>query len=302
MGKLGGIIIPAVTPFFEDGGIDFESLRKNYEAWNQTDVAGYMCLGSNGEFRMLSDDEALEVIRVSSEAAAGEKCFIAGVGRESLAETLRFIDRVAAENLPIDYLSVLTPHYFKSLMTDEALIGYFTAIADHSPLPILLYCAPSFANDVVISAEAVKALADHPNIHGIKDTSKNMLESYYQAAGGRVDFEILSGSMSTVFNCLDLGGKGGVVSAANYFPAECAEVVRLYHAEGREKAWEYYTKLRELISKTGARGSVAGVKCTMNLVGLFGGYPRKPILPVSQQIACEMKEALIAAGYETKEA
>ena len=145
MGKLGGIIIPAVTPFDENGEIDFAALRRNYEAWNKTDVAGYMCLGSNGEFRMLSDDEALEVIRESAKAADREKCFIAGVGRESLLETLRFIDRVARENLPIDYLSVLTPHYFKGLMTDEALIGYYTAIADHSPLPILLYCAPAFA-------------------------------------------------------------------------------------------------------------------------------------------------------------
>ena len=302
MGKLGGIIIPAVTPFDENGEIDFAALRRNYGAWNKTDVAGYMCLGSNGEFRMLSDDEALEVIRESAKAADRKKCFIAGVGRESLRETLRFIDRVAAENLPIDYLSILTPHYFKGLMTDEALIGYYTAIADHSPLPILLYCAPAFANDVVISAEAVRILADHPNIHGIKDTSKNMLASYMAAAGGRADFEILSGSMSTVFDCLDLGGKGGVVSAANYFPQQCAEVVRLYKTQGREKALEYYRDLQALIKQTGARGSVAGVKCCMNLVGLSGGFPRKPILPVSDEIASEMKEALCAAGYEIKEA
>ena len=297
MGRLGGIVIPTVTPFDENGEIRFDMLKYNYDKWNETAVEGFMCLGSNGEFRMLSDDEAFSVIEHASAYADPEKCFIAGVGRESLYQTLRFIDRVQAADLRIDYLSVLTPHYFKGLMTDEALIDYYTRIADFSRIPILLYCAPAFANDVTISAEAVRVLADHPNIHGIKDTSKNMMNAYMDAAGGRDDFEVMSGSMSTVFVCMDRGGKGGVVSASNYFPAQCAEVVRLYREEGREKAWAYYETLQGVIKKTGARGSVAGVKCCMNLMGLQGGLPRKPVLPISAEIEAEMKQALLEAGF-----
>ena len=97
--------------------------------------------------------------------------------------------------------------------------------------------------------------------------------------------------------CMDRGGKGGVVSASNYFPEQCAEVVRLYREEGREKAWEYYTVLQGVIKKTGARGSVAGVKCCMNLMGLKGGLPRKPVLPISAEIEAEMKQALLEAGF-----
>ncbi len=81
--------------------------------------------------------------------------------------------------------------------------------------------------------------------------------------------------MSTVFTCMDRGGKGGVVSASNYFPEQCAEVVRLYKEEGREKAWEYYSVLQGVIKKTGARGSVAGVKCCMNLMGSQGRIAQK---------------------------
>ena len=297
MKELKGIIVPAVTPFDEEGNIRFDWLKENYEKWNETAVGGYMCLGSNGEFRLLSDDESLEVIRAAAEAAAPDKVFIAGVGRESLYETLRFIDRVEALDLPIDYLSVLTPGYFKTLMTDEALIDYYTAIADHAKLPVLLYCAPSFVNDVTISAEALKVLADHPNIYGIKDTSKTMMNAYMDACGGRDDFTIVSGSMSTIMTCMDRGGKGGVVSAANYFPAECAEVVRLYLEEGREAAEKYYKNLQGLIQKTGARGSLAGVKCTMNLVGLKGGYPRKPILPIKPDVEEEFRQALVEYGF-----
>ena len=283
MEKLHGIIVPAVTPFDEKGVIDYSALMFNYKKWNETDVRGFMCLGSNGEFKMLSDDEALEVIRVSASAADSDKTFIAGIGRESLYQTLKFMERVDALNAKIDYYSVLTPSYFKSRMTDEALIDYYTAIADESRVPILLYCAPSFANDMVISPEALKVLADHPNIHGIKDTSKNMMNAYMDVAGGRDDFEIVSGSMSTLMSCLDRGGRGGVVSAANYFPAECSKVVKLYENEGKEAALFYYESLQTLIKATGARGSVAGVKATMNLVGLKGLYPRKPVLPISKE-------------------
>jgi len=297
MKELKGIIVPAVTPFDEAGGIRYDWLKENYRQWNETGIGGVMCLGSNGEFRLLSDDEALEVIRVSASCMKPEKVFIAGVGRESLVETLRFIDRVEALNLPIDYLSVLTPAYFKTLMTDEALIGFYTAVADHAHLPILLYCAPSFVNEVTISAEALRVLADHPNIYGIKDTSKNMMNAYMDAAGGRDDFAIVSGSMSTIMTCMDRGGKGGVVSAANYFPAQCAEVVRLYETEGQEAAWKYYENLQSLIKKTGARGSVAGVKCTMNLMGLKGGLPRKPILPIAPDMEEEFRQALVEYGF-----
>lgn len=297
MRKLDGIIIPAVTPFDREGAIDFAALRANYHRWNATAVCGYMCLGSNGEFRMLDDDEALEVIRASAQAAGEDKCFIAGIGRESLTSTLRFLRRVEQANLPIDYLSVLTPHYFKGLMTDEALVDYYTAIADASSLPILLYCAPDFANSVCISAEAVKTLADHPNIHGIKDTSKNMMNAYMDAVGGREDFQVLSGSMSTILTCLSRGGKGGVVSAANYFPEECAKVVALYQEQGEAAAQSYYDTLQALIRRTGARGSVSGVKCCMNLLGYSGGLPRRPVLPASPALEQEMREALIEGGY-----
>lgn len=296
MKTLGGIIIPAVTPFEEDGKLSLSMLEHNYRVWNSTNVDGYMCLGSNGEFRMLDDEEAFAVIKAASQAAAADKCFIAGVGRESLYQTLKFIDRVQNADLPIDYLSVLTPHYFKGLMSDAALIDYYTRIADFSRLPLLLYCAPDFANTVCISAEAVKVLADHPNIHGIKDTSKTMMDAYMDAVGGRADFEVLSGSMSTVLKCMRLGGKGGVVSAANYFPNECAEVVRLYTTAGTEAAEAYYATLQTLIKQTGARGSVAGVKCCMNLLGMSGGFPRKPVLPVAPQIEAEIKAALAAAS------
>ena len=114
-------------------------------------------------------------------------------------------------------MSVLTPGYFKNLMTDHALIDYYQAIADFSPYPVLIYCAPGFANAVRISPEALRILADHPNIAGIKDTSPDMMSAYMDCVGGRDDFQVLAGSLNNFFLCTLRGGKGGILSAANYF-------------------------------------------------------------------------------------
>jgi 4-hydroxy-2-oxoglutarate aldolase len=297
MEKIEGIVIPAVTPFGEDGDVRFDLMEKNYSAWNKTDVCGYMCLGSNGEFRMLDDDESFGVIKAAAEFTAPDKKLIIGVGRESLIGTLRFIDRIEAAGIRADYLSVLTPHYFKGLMTDRALVEYFTAIADRSAMPILLYCAPGFANTVCISSAALKELADHPNIHGIKDTSPDMMDEYMAAVGGRNDFMVLAGSINTTLACLDKGGSGGIASAANYLPQECADFVRIYREDGRDKAVEYIAALKAVVKATGGRGSVAGVKCAMNILGLGGGFPRRPILPVDKKTEEEMRQAFIDGGY-----
>ena len=290
--SLEGIYIPAVTPFDCREMVSGEMLAYNIEKWNQTDVAGYMCLGSNGEFRMLDEEESLHVIRIFAECRKENKGLIAGAGRESLYHTLKFIDRIQSAYLDVDYLSVLTPHYFKSAMNDRALVEYFTAVADFSRIPILLYCAPGFANTVCISARALKALADHPNIHGIKDTSPDMMDAYMSAVSGRTDFQVMAGSVNTLYGCLKRGGKGAVISAANYFPQACARLLSLWKQTGEEAFLPYYHALRERIRRTGARGGVAGVKACMNLCGYRAGNPRKPVQPLNDGQLKELKDAL----------
>ena len=292
MKKLEGIIIPCVTPFQEDGALAVDDLRFNYEKWNATRVQGYMALGSNGEFRSLDDDEALCVLKTASETASKEKLFIGGIGRESLVHTLRFLDRVTEAGLQMDYVSVLTPHYFKGRMTDAALAAYFTAVADRSEYPVLLYCAPSFANGVCISPGLLKELADHPNIYGIKDTSKDMMNTYMDTVGGREDFEVFSGSLGTIMTCFERGGKGGIVSAANYFPNACAKLYEIFCAEGLEAARVYHAEVKELSGVTGARASVAGVKTCMNIMGYRAGVPRVPVLPCDAEQAASFREEI----------
>lgn len=289
MRALKGIVIPAVTPFDRDGRLRIDWLISNYKRWNSTGVSGYMALGSNGEFKSLGDDEAFEVISSASKVRAEDKLLIAGVGRESLFQTLEFIQRLERDQVAIDYISVLTPGYFKGAMTDEAMIDYYQTIADQSSYPVLIYCAPKFCNGVCVSPEALRCLADHPNIAGIKDTSPYMMEPYMEAVGGREDFEVFSGSLDNIMTCLRLGGKGGIISSANYFPATCARLYELYEQSGMRDAIEYFERLKALARDTGGSAGVAGVKEGMNVMGYAGGLPRKPVLPCNEAFHEAMK-------------
>jgi 4-hydroxy-2-oxoglutarate aldolase len=282
MRELKGIVIPAVTPFDINGTLRLDWLISNYREWNETRVSGYMALGSNGEFRSLSDDEAFQVIKTASEVIAEDKLLIAGVGRESLYQTMEFIWKLEREKISIDYVSVLTPGYFKSAMTDEVLIDYYQTIANHSSYPILIYCAPKFSNGVCISPMALQILADHPNIAGIKDTSSDMMEAYMEAVGERADFEVFSGSLENIMSCFHYGGKGGIISSANYFPNTCARLYELYEQNGIEGAMEYFNQLKLLAKHTGGSAGVAGVKAVMNMMGYAGGLPRKPVFPCDE--------------------
>lgn len=289
MKKLEGIIIPCVTPFDESGRLRLDWLKENYRKWGESSVSGCMALGTNGEFRALNDDESFEVIKTASKILPEDKIFIAGIGRESLYQTIEFVKRLEKNKIRIDYVSVLTPCYFRKLMTDVALIDYYTNIADVSAYPVLLYCAPGYANDVRISAEALKALANHPNIAGIKDTSPDMMQAYMDAVGGKDDFEVFSGALGNLQKCMELGGKGGILSSANYFPNTCAKFYKIVQEEGLEKAFIYLERLKRLAKETGGKGGVAGVKTAMNLMGYKGGKPRKPVLPCTKGIEDEIK-------------
>ena len=197
------------------------------------------------------------------------KSFIRNLGFSacSLFQTLAFLKRIEAAALNVSYVSVLTPGYFKNAMTDQALIDYYCAIADQSPYPVLLYCAPRFANNVCISPQVLQVLAEHPNIVGIKDTSDNMMSSYMSSVGGLSDFSVVAGSLRNVMGCLEKGGTAGVISAANYFPNACAKLFAIAKTDGLEAAMSYHGRLQALVSQTGGRSGVSSVKAAMEAIG-----------------------------------
>ena len=165
---LEGIFPAVTTPFYPDGRLYLKKLEHNVELYSRTPVAGLVLLGSTGEAVMLSDEESRSVLRVARETAAPEKVLLAGVGRESLAETLRLAEFAADQQY--DAVLVRTPHYYGPQMGRIEMLTYYRALADRSPLPVVLYSIPKFTH-YELPVEVIAELAQHPNIIGLKDSS-----------------------------------------------------------------------------------------------------------------------------------
>ena len=172
---LEGIFPAMTTPFYPDGRLYLRKLEHNVERYSRTLCAGLVVLGSTGEAVMLGDEETREVLRHAASAADPEKVLIAGVARESLAETLRLAEYAAEREY--DALLVRTPHYYAPSygLKDGAtpLVTYYRTLGDRSPLPVILYSIPKFTH-CELPVEVVAELAQHPNIIAIKDSSGSL--------------------------------------------------------------------------------------------------------------------------------
>ena len=291
--KLSGIYPPIMTPF-EDQKVAYERLAENIQKYNSTALRGYMPVGSNGEFRSLTDEESLKIIETVANNKAADKVLMACTQRESAYATIEFTKK-AADN-GIEFASVLTPHYFAKRMNDEALIKYFIEIADNSPVPVLLYNSPGYAGGVAVSVDAVGLLSAHPNIVGMKDGTKERMSAYIDILPKGAEFYILAGTISKFYTGLLDGGIGGVLSMANYLPELCCQLYQLYLDGNTEEGMLMHDRLCDLNKKLGGKYGVAGVKGAMDLLGYYGGDPRIPLLPLTKEERAELKDNMAQEG------
>jgi len=288
--KLSGIAAPISTPFV-NGEVAYDQLRSNIQEYSQTALAGFFALGSNGESMFLTESEKLKVLEVVLQKKADHQIVMAGSGYESTQQTISFSNQVA--EMGADFVSILTPSYFKKRLTDDAMIGYYTDVADGVSVPVIAYNAPGFTG-MTLTPKVVEVISRHPNVIGMKDTSKGNMSTYISAAGD--DFDILSGTVSTLFESMLLGAKGGVVSLANVFPAPCCELYDACKAVDLDKARRLHYMLIELNKSVSGSFGVAGVKYAAEVAGYHGGDPRKPLLPITEEGRHSIRKAIEAAG------
>lgn len=291
--RLAGIFPPMATPF-RDQKLDLDAVRFNIEKMNQTGVRGVMPLGSNGEFRAVNDEETVALIKTYREHLSPDKTLIAGAGRDSAYYTVEMVKRVA--DAGADYVSIVTPHYFAQKMNDDSLCRYYEYVADRSPVPVLIYCVPVYAGGVVISYAAVGHLAQHENIVGMKDTTKEDIAGYIAAGKDGAEFHVLAGTIKKLLGGLKQGAIGGVLSVAVYLPQLCADLFDLYQTGRMAEAEALSERLISLSKQLTDASAVAGVKSAMTLTGYHGGEPRLPLLPLASEQTQQQREILTHAG------
>ena len=222
--RLKGVFPPITTPFV-NGEVAYDRLTENLERWNATDIKGYIVLGSNGEFPYLTIDEKLKVVEtVVTGAKAAGKVVIAGVSCESTAETAGLAK--AAAGLGADFAIAVTPNYYKSKMTHEALVAYYTGVADASPIPVLIYNMPAYTG-ITVQPHTVAEISKHPNIAGMKDSAGAMALTGAYIKESAPDFGVMAGSASFAYPGLVMGCCGGVMALACCCPQECCQLYEL---------------------------------------------------------------------------
>ena len=275
---LEGVMLPVTTPFAGDAPAP-SWLADNIARYEEHGVTGYLVLGSTGEAPLLEETEKSALLRAARAAIPASRTLLAGVGLESTTATIR-LAKLAAD-AGADAVLVLNPHYFKGNMTAEALARHFTAVADASPAPVLLYNMPSYTG-VVIPPSVVGTLASHPNVLGLKDSSGD--PAWLRDVLVRVpeSWRVICGSAPAFLPSLRAGAVGGILAIADAFPEPAVRLFR-YHAEGRaQEALELQKDLDAITRLVLQNHGVAGIKAAMDLRGLAGGLPRPPLLPLDE--------------------
>ena len=285
--RFTGVIPPMITPFTAAGAVDYAAFTANLEHWNEDALSGYLVNGSNSETAYLNEAEKLQLLRLTAKHAKAGRYILAGTGMEGLAETIRFTNACAAEGAA--YALVLTPCYYHNNMTSAALTDFFTRLAEASDIPILLYNVPKFTH-VNIKADAVKTLAAHPNIVGMKDSTGDVpqLASFLAVTAGQ-DYEIFVGTVSAWFPALTLGIEAGIHATANCAPNACAAVQQAFAAGDTERARAIYQVLLPLNTAVTATYGIAGLKYAAELLGYAGGAVRCPLQPLNGRQQQELR-------------
>lgn len=288
---LSGILIPAVTPFTAAGDLDKNAFQSNLRAHLDMGMNGALIAGSSGEAALLDDSERAALIKWARESIPADKWLLAGIGAEGTRQTINRAKVAHAEGA--DAVLVVPPHYYLKRTTEAALSAHYHAIADASPLPVMLYNIPVYAH-VVLSPALIHEMAKHDNVIGMKDSAGNlpMLTEYLKAKSDK--FRVLTGSGGTTVPALKSGVAGAILAIA-LFAGPPVLAMHAAHQSGDDAtAAALQLRLAPLAADIGGAFGPAGLKVAMEMAGLSGGAPRGPLLPLSAE-----ERAIVRARLET---
>lgn len=276
----GGIYPPVPTFFTENEDLDLATYRQHIRNLAGTGIAGYVVMGTNGEAVHLSGDERLQVIEIAREAAGADALLVAGCGEQSTRATIALCR--GAQRMGADYALVLPPSYFKGRMQDAALQAHYRAIADASPLPVVIYNMPASAAGLDLSASLICALAVHPNIVAVKDSAGDMAKLAEIVARTPPDFAVFAGSAGYLLPALAVGARGAVAALANILPRQVCQVQTLFERGQLAEARELQARLAPANTAVTSAWSVPGLKAALEISAGYGGRPRLPLQPLGE--------------------
>jgi 4-hydroxy-2-oxoglutarate aldolase len=287
--KLQGIFPALTTCFDHEGNLYKTKILHNVDKLNQIALTGYVVCGSTGETPLLTTEERIQVMDWVRGASAEGKILIAGVGAESVHETVLLANQAAESSYHAAL--VLTPHYYRNLMLQpDTQALYFRAVADRSKLPVLIYNIP-VATGYDLPADTVAELSHHPNIIGMKDSSGNMRKLAELVKAVKPGFQLLTGRGANLAEALEIGASGAVLAIADALPYACVTIWEAFRRRENDAARDWQTRISFASDLVPAKHGIAGLKYAMDLNGYYGGPPRLPLVPPSAQARLEIEAA-----------
>jgi 4-hydroxy-2-oxoglutarate aldolase len=286
--KLQGIYVAAATPFDHTGALYRVKVQHNFDKWSHTSVSGFLVGSLAGEGPLLEPSEKLDLLRLAA-PNVGERTLIADV----TAEGVHVAAKQAKESAEAGAHAVvsLVPHQYRNLMYGpEAQTLYFRALADQSPVPVIIQNAPQMTG-VDLLPETTALLASHPNIVGVIETGTPVgrIQQIRELAGK--DFAVLAGTEASVWDSLKAGANGAAVPFASAAPYAMIAIWEAHRTREEEAGLDWQERITRPSMLVTDMYSVAGLKHAMDINGYYGGPPRLPFVPVSADARTEIDDA-----------
>jgi 4-hydroxy-tetrahydrodipicolinate synthase len=286
---LGEVLTAAVTPFREDGSVDFDLFRDLCVHLVENGSDGVVVAGTTGESPTLTDDERLELVATAVEAIGERATVVAGTGTYSTAHSVHLTER--AHELGADGFLVVAPYYNKP--PQRGIVEHFRAIAAASDRPIVVYNIPARVI-VNIEPETIAELADIPTVRAVKQAHDDLEQARRIVA--ETDLALYAGDDNLVFPFLALGGVGGVCVHTHLWGREVKEMVRLYRAGDVEGARSLDEELAPAYELLKVAVNPIAVKAALALTGWDVGRHRLPLVPASEEERARIRGLLERAG------
>ncbi len=298
--RIKGIIPPMITPLESMNRLDVEGLERLIEHILDGGVHGLFILGTTGEAQSLSYDLRYELIERVCDQVAGRVPVLVGITDTSLYESVQMADR--AYKCGASAVVSAPPYYYAP--AQQELIDFYLGLADMLPLPLFLYNMPSHVK-VVFEPDTVKAIAQHPNVIGLKDSSANLVyfHSLIQAMKSHPGFSLLMGPEELTAESVLMGGDGGVNGGANMFPKLYVDMYNAAVAQDIDEVRSLQDRIMAIsnsVYKVGRYGSsyLKGVKCTCSLLGICNDFMALPFQKFNAPERAKLKNILEGLGVD----
>ena len=288
MKNLCGVGAAMITPFKSNGECDMEALGHmlNYVIDGGTDYI--VALGTTAETPTLSSDEKRQILNFTREKVAGRKPIVVGAGGNNTAELIRQIQAMDLDG--ISAILSVTPYYNKP--SQEGLYLHYKAVAEASPLPIILYNVPGRTGVNMTAETTCRLAADCPNIVAVKEASGKIDQIDQIIKNRPKDFLVLSGDDGMTVDVMRKGGDGVISVAVNAFPKRFSHVVYLAKQGLFDRAAEAYEPLHEAVCALFEQGNPTGVKAALSLMGHIDNTLRLPLVPATDLLIKKLEKLI----------